>query len=440
MVAVSRPAMADGEDDELLASLAAQRLRRIKVAVAARRKQVAAAVAAFSSCGQGPQGKKRREAAFSWEDHLARLTEDEFKQRYRLTWPAFRKLMDIIRADLMVTDEKQARVAKCGELIRPEVKLAIALRFFAGGSPLDLKLLYHVSKTYVYQCIWLVVDACNKRLEVVFPIDDVGKLRQLEAEFRAQSRGGIWAGQVACIDGVHFAIRSPSNSDVDNALKYHVARKDEYALLCIAMCDAKRRINFYDISQAPTTHDSLAWECTALGRRVKNGDLPDPFFINGDAAFALSNSMITPSGDAALDDFDFHQSSNRMPIECAFGMLVRRWGVLWRPLCVRFDRCSALIGACIRLHNFCIDHNISDDTEIQQGLGQVQPGRWERAPVFDREGRPVRYLAGRAKQRLRVPADRRSDRTARRRMLADIVDASGPAVQIRKKKRGGRSK
>ena len=120
-MAVSRPAMADGEDedDELLASLAAQRLRRIKVAVAARRKQVAAAVAAFSSCGQGPQGKKRHEAAFSWEDHLARLTEDEFKQRYRLTWPAFRKLMDIIRADLMVTDEKQARVAKCGELIRP---------------------------------------------------------------------------------------------------------------------------------------------------------------------------------------------------------------------------------------------------------------------------------------------------------------------------------
>ena len=82
-----------------------------------------------------------------------------------------------------------------------------------------------------------------------------------------------------------------------------------------------------------------------------------------------------------------------------------------------------------------------DDTEIRHGLGQVQPNRWERAPVFDREGRPVRYLAGRAKQRLRVPAARRSDRTARRRMLADIVDASGlcrPAVQIRKKKRGGK--
>jgi len=99
-----------------------------------------------------------------------------------------------------------------------------------------------------------------------------------------------------------------------------------------------------------------------------------------------------------------------------------------------------LVGACIRLHNFCIDHNITDETEIQEGLGQVQPGRWERAPLFDREGRPVRYLAGRAAQRLRVPKARRSDRTARRAVLVDIVNASGlgrPAVQIRKKRKRG---
>ena len=81
------------------------------------------------------------------------------------------------------------------------------------------------------------------------------QLRQLEAEFRAQSRGGIWAGQVACIDGVHFAIRCPSNTDVDNALKYHVARKDEYALLCMAMCDADRRITVYcPPLSPPATH------------------------------------------------------------------------------------------------------------------------------------------------------------------------------------------
>ena len=323
------------------------------------------------------------------------------------------------------------------------MKLAIALRYLAGGSHLDLRLIYHVSSCYVYKCVWAVVDAINRHVKIEFPIDDVEKLKVLEAEFRAASRGGIWAGQVAAIDGVHFATQAPSNSDVKNATKYHVARKDEYALLCIALCDQRRRFMFFDISSTPTTHDSLAWETTGLGVRIKNGDLPSPFFINGDAAFSLSNSMITPSGDHAMDDFDFHQSSNRMAIECAFGILVRRWGILWRPISVRFDRRAPLIGACFRLHNWCIDHNVSDETEITGGLGCVQPGRWEVAPQFDRDGRPFKMLAGRVAQRLRVRRRRRSDKTARRDMLAQIVEASGlarPAVAIRKKKRVRKNK
>ena len=33
-------------------------------------------------CGRGPQGKKRRDPApFSWEEHVARLNEKEFKQK-----------------------------------------------------------------------------------------------------------------------------------------------------------------------------------------------------------------------------------------------------------------------------------------------------------------------------------------------------------------------
>ena len=157
--------------------------------------------------------------------------------------------------------------------------------------------------------------------------------------------------QVAALDGVHFAMRAPSNTDVPDPLRYHVSRKDEYALLCTALCDADRRIMWYDISKSPTTHDSLAWAATPLGQQVAKGALPAPFFINADSAFSLSPSMITPSGERDHDDFDFHQSSNRMAIECTFGMLIQRWGILWRPLRMRFDRRAPLIGACIRLHS-----------------------------------------------------------------------------------------
>ena len=94
----------------------------------------------------------------------------------------------------------------------------------------------------------MVIDAINKNLKVEFPLHDVDKLNILEAEFRAASRGGIWRGQVGAVDGVHFAMEAPGKSDVRDAMRYYVAHKAEYALLCMAVCDAKRRFTFYDIS------------------------------------------------------------------------------------------------------------------------------------------------------------------------------------------------
>ncbi len=182
----------------------------------------------------------------------------------------------------------------------------------------------------MFNIIWTTIDAINVKIPVEFPLTDVAQLAQLEAEFAARSRRGVWRGQVGAVDGVHFSMLNPGNS-VPNPLRYFVGRKDEYALLCIAVCDADRRILFFDISQAPTTHDSMAWAASSLGQAVQAGLLPHPYFINGDAAFALSNSMIVPSGEAAYDAFDFEQSSNRMAIECAFGIIFRRWGDLVAP-------------------------------------------------------------------------------------------------------------
>ena len=93
-----------------------------------------------------------------------------------------------------------------------------------------------------------------------------------------------------------------------------------------------------------------------------------------------------------MDHYDFEQSRERMPIECAFGILVRRFGVLWRPLAMRFDRRAAVIGACMNLHNFCIDHRIAEETNIVNGMGEVQPDRWEKAPRFDKDDRPLDYI------------------------------------------------
>ena len=77
-----------------------------------------------------------------------------------------------------------------GAPIDSRVRLAIFLRYAAGGMTLDLEEIYHVSRGECYRSTWRVVDAINGPggLEVDYPWEDPAKLAVLEAEFRARSR------------------------------------------------------------------------------------------------------------------------------------------------------------------------------------------------------------------------------------------------------------
>ena len=140
----------------------------------------------------------------------------------------------------------------------------------------DIRLIYHIQKTKCYQCVWMVVDSINTHYWMQFPIDDVAKLQVLAAEFQAGSEKQVWTGQVGCTDGICVAMINPG-LEVTNASKYFVKRKDEFALLCIATCDRARRFMAFDISQTPTTHDSLAWSASTLGKAVNAGLLPKQY-------------------------------------------------------------------------------------------------------------------------------------------------------------------
>lgn len=62
------------------------------------------------------------------------------------------------------------------------------------------------------------------------------------------------------------------------------------------------------------------------------------------------------------DYFNFLLSRMRQNIERVFGIMVVRWGILWRTLQVEFTMIPALLSAIARLHNFCIDEK--DSLEI----------------------------------------------------------------------------
>ena len=56
-----------------------------------------------------------------------------------------------------------------------------------------------------------------------------------------------------------------------------------------------------------------------------------------------------------LKAFNNMLSSQRITIERAFGMLVRRWGILWKPLEYDMEKVTLIIQVCAKLHNRCVD-------------------------------------------------------------------------------------
>lgn len=60
---------------------------------------------------------------------------------------------------------------------------------------------------------------------------------------------------------------------------------------------------------------------------------------------------------ALLRQFQFFHSSHRMVVEQAFGILVRRRVILWRPLSYVLVDTIPIVSAAMRLRNFDIDED-----------------------------------------------------------------------------------
>jgi hypothetical protein len=87
------------------------------------------------------------------------------------------------------------------------------------------------------------------------------------------------------------------------------------------------------------------------------------FVLFGNNAYLNTAYMATPftnvAGDpnrAAEDNYNFYHSQLRIRVECAFGMLVQRWGILRMAMPRNFgvSKVVALVVALAKLHNFCI--------------------------------------------------------------------------------------
>ena len=326
---------------------------------------------------------KTRVSFSSWV--ATKTTPKHFRRMFRMPFDAFSVLCNRIESAVgeeVFQPERKLFETSFNEWVVPpiqgEVKVAVSLRMLAGGSYLDLIPMFDVS-SYVYVIFRQFLDWVLSTMQ--FPLVDWlmnrnwEVLEHLALQF-AEKSNAIFYGPFASLDGVAIRIHSPRLKEVPDPGNY-CCRKGFYALNVQAICDKLKRFLWCYPSNKGSTHDHAAFcgsQSYGLLVSMVEEFKEKGLFIAGDTAYGLTPFLITPCDAAqakddvngAKDSFNFHLSSCRIYIECAFGEMVMRWGILWRTLKFNLVNCNKIIRVCMLLHNFIVDQRQGNDTEDAQ--------------------------------------------------------------------------
>jgi DDE superfamily endonuclease len=144
-----------------------------------------------------------------------------------------------------------------------------------------------------------------------------------------ESRESPMFGIITALDGFSVAIEFPKLRDVQDPRKYF-NRKGFYSICVQAAVGADYRINYVSAIHAGSTHDSTAYQSTALHKFLEKneseGGISAWATVAADDAYGNGGRILTPYSGRSLtpaqDAFNYYLSSCRIFVEQVSGVLV----------------------------------------------------------------------------------------------------------------------
>ena len=337
---------------------------------------VAASYAAIKSTKKGTSvaGKilkvRQRKSILQVYNELGR---NIFRRKFPMHFETFLRLYRVIKMDLWraMNYNPNNKRGPNGS-IHPTIILGCALRVFSGGDPLDLITTFGVSRTVIHYSVDYVINAvCNcKALAIKFPSSHAQQL-SIARGFQRKSTAGFNCC-VGAVDGMLVWISKPTEKECKQvgvgSGRFFCGRKKKFGLNLQATCDSKKKFLDISIKFPGSCSDFLAFETSALKSRLDSDSFLHPdLCLFGDNAYVNTTFMATPYPNVSRgtkDSYNFYHSQLRINIECAFGILVNRWGILRCPSPQGFTilKVCRMVECLCCLHNYLID--VSNENEV----------------------------------------------------------------------------
>jgi DDE superfamily endonuclease len=180
------------------------------------------------------------------------------------------------------------------------------------------------------------------------------------------------------VNGIAIKIDKPLDCYVP---RNYYCRKGFCSAPFQAIVDAKYRFISLSSVVCGSTHDCRAIRGTSIGEKLYTQGLPLGYWVAGDAAYVCCEPLLVHFSAVQLrdaeeglwrDSFNFFQSSLCVHVEQAFGIFVKRFGILWRPLEFDLPRASRIVYACALLHNYIVDSSEDDEMDSVQSEAEHQ--------------------------------------------------------------------
>eukprot|EP00873_Tetraselmis_striata_P003656 jgi/Tetstr1/423920/TSEL_014543.t1 len=259
----------------------------------------------FKVVGRKANKKRRR---MDWHDRWD-MDDADWQRRYKISKDRFAEIVATVRDDVEACDKKQGGRGS-GGVISAELRLSMALRYFAGGHYLDIADLHGVAPGAVHLSVALVIKALLKHYQdkwITIPLNDSDKLDAMAREFWELS-GETMSGCIGCVDGIVLPIELPRYGD-------------------------------------------------------------DAYKASGQIVTPLPGVNLSESEAA----FNFYLSRCRITIERAFGVWKKRWGVFHRPSGMALSLFTKMVLATMIMHNMIIDdQNESDAITVGENMRRHQ--------------------------------------------------------------------
>ena len=212
----------------------------------------------------GPTRKKRwKHTRLNWNAHVALLThENHFQREYRMSLGTFKKLHNILYPLL------NRQCHKCQKGIQPvsvPIIIATGLRWHTGSRADDLKHIFGLSRTKVYNCVKKFREAvlAFKDLAIRMP-ESLEEWNKIKDGFLQKSSHGLMNGCVGALDGFFQKCNAPSKKEVSNVISFYSGHYESYGLNCQALCDSRLHFMYFGVVAPGSTNYNIAFPQRSL--------------------------------------------------------------------------------------------------------------------------------------------------------------------------------